>query len=185
MVYNSSTLVCNIDNTVSIPQAQTESPLRLLWSNNNTMMNSSIESSSGTDQRGLLCECTLQSLLFVHCVLVLISICMDSLYVSLVTYMYCMLSSSHSLPRLSVHTVVLYSCPELAVDCSSCIGLNDNFNCAYCTTASGSCMLSTLTCSPGSLIEPPNFDQCPIPNITKVCTYEHICVNARIGLVIV
>ena len=71
------------------------------------------------------------------------------------------------------------------MDCSSCIGLNDNFNCAYCTTASGSCMLSTLTCSPGSLVESPNFDQCPIPNITEVCTHEHDCMNACIGLVIV
>ena len=97
-----------------------------------------------------------------------------------------LLSSSHSLPCLSVHTVVLYSCPELAVDCASCIGLNDSFNCAYCTTASGgSCMLSTLTCSPGSLVESPNFDQCPIPKITEVCTHEHDCVNACIGLVIV
>ena len=96
-----------------------------------------------------------------------------------------LLSSSHSLPCLSVHTVVLYSCPELAVDCSSCIGLNDNFNCAYCTTASGSCMLSTLSCSPGSLVESPNFDQCPIPIFDEVCRHEDDCVNACIGLVIV
>ena len=95
-----------------------------------------------------------------------------------------LLSSSHSLPCLSVHTVVLYSCPELAADCSSCIGLNDNFNCAYCSTASGSCMLSTLSCSPGSLVESPNFDQCPVLIFDEVCTHEHDCVNACIGLVI-
>ena len=91
VVYNSSTPICNIDSAVSIPQAQTESPLRLLWSNNNTMMNFPIESSSGTDQRGLLCECALQCLLFVCCLHVLISIFIDSLYVSLVilVYMYC------------------------------------------------------------------------------------------------
>ena len=180
VVHNSSTLICNIDNAVSIPQAHTESPLRLLWSNNSTMMNIPIETSSGTDQRGLLCECTLQCLLFVCCLHVLISMCMDSSHVSLgvLTCMYCMWSSSHSLHCLSVYTVVLYSCPELAVDCSGCIGLNDNFNCAYCTTASGSCILSTLTCSPGSLVESPNFDQCPTPIITEVCTSEHDCVNA-------
>jgi plexin A len=63
--------------------------------------------------------------------------------------------------------VVLYSCPRLAVDCSTCIGLNDNFNCAYCTsTDSGSCMLSTLTCSPGPLIRPLN-STCPTPMITE------------------
>ena len=69
----------------------------------------------------------------------------------------------------SSHAVVLYSCPELAVDCSTCIGLNDNFNCAYCTsTDSGSCMLSTLTCSPGPLIRP-QISTCPSPMITEVC----------------
>ena len=94
-------------------------------------------------------------------------------------------SSSHFLPCLSVHTVVLYSCPELAVDCSSCIGLNDNFNCAYCTTASGFCMLSALTCSPGSLVEPPNFDQCPIPMFDEVCTNEHDCLNACVYWVVI
>ena len=76
-----------------------------------------------------------------------------------------MLTGSPTLP----HSVVLYSCPRLAVDCSTCIGLNDNFNCAYCTsTDSGSCMLSTLTCSPGPLIRPLN-STCPTPTVTEVC----------------
>ena len=123
-----------------------------------------------------------QCLLFVCCLYKLIPICMGSFYVSLVV----LLSSSHSLPCLSVHTVVLYSCPELTVDCFSCIGLNNILNCAYCTTASGgSCMLSTLSCSSGSLVESPNFDQCPKPIFEEVCTHEHVCVNACIGLVIV
>ena len=128
----------------------------------------------------LLCEC----LLFICGLHVMISICMGSLYTYVTSDPHIHVPpSSHSILYLSVHTVVLYSCPELAVDCSSCIGLNDNFNCAYCTTASGSCMLSTLTCSPGSLVESPNFDRCPIPNVTEVCTNEHDCVNAciRIG----
>ena len=94
------------------------------------------------------------------------------------SFSHVLLSSSHSLPCLSVHTVVLYSCPELAVDCASCVRLNDNFNCAYCTTASGgSCMLFTLSCSPDSLVESPNFDQCPIPIFDEVCTNEYVCVN--------
>ena len=93
-----------------------------------------------------------------------------------------MVKSGTAMAVVAVPVAPALSCPELAADCSSCIGLNDNFNCAYCTTASGgSCMLSTLTCSPGSLVESPNFDQCPTPIFDEVCTISVDLVNVCIG----
>ena len=50
-VVTSSTVTCTV-SAVSISQAERESPVRLLWRNG--LMNFTIESSIGADQRGLL-----------------------------------------------------------------------------------------------------------------------------------
>ena len=107
------------------------------------------------------CICTAHSIIHSNIIWVLCTIAR-----------YVMISSYPSLSLPLPYSVVFYSCPRLAVDCSTCIGLNDNFNCAYCTsTDSGSCMLSTLTCSPGPLIRPLN-STCPTPMITEVRMFD-------------
>ena len=172
VVHNNSTLVCYIDSVVSILHT---SQLLYSWSNC-TIMNFPIESNSGTDQRGLLCE----SIYALNvCSLFVVYMYIFSMCHLLSSHV--LLSSFHSLPCLSIRTVALYSCPEHDLILSSCIGLNETFSCMYLTNyfaiADGSCMVSTLICSLDLHFY---FEICPIPMFDEVCTNEHDCVNASI-----
>ena len=62
-VVTSSTATCNV-SAVSISQAERESPVRLVWRNG--PMNFTIESSTGTDQRGLFCGSPTDFIGFMH-----------------------------------------------------------------------------------------------------------------------
>ena len=82
---------------------------------------------------------------------------------------------SHLIKTLLIHAVVLYSCPKLASDCWSCVGLDINFQCAYCSKgSSGSCMLPTLGCT--HLVHTPNFEQCGAPSIAEVSLCAHVLI---------